>query len=125
MDLVASATEWVEVDAAFEKIEGASHFVVLLTDGALVEGSECVRQLARVSASGARCVYLYFPSGDSFFNFSDFNARSAEGSSDFAIAARAIAGSEALKWRPPSPATKRYEHDALVLEVLKRLRVVG
>ena len=106
MDLVASATEWVEVDAAFEKIEGASHFVVLLTDGALVEGSECVRQLARVSASGARCVY-------------------AEGSSDFAIAARAIAGSEALKWRPPSPATKRYEHDALVLEVLKRLRVVG
>ena len=125
VDLVASATEWVEVDAAFEKIEGASHFVVLLTDGALVEGSECVRQLARVSASGARCVYLYFPSGDSFFNFSDFNARSAEGSSDFAIAARAIAGSEALKWRPPSPATKRYEHDALILEVLKRLRVVG
>ena len=37
----------------------------------------------------------------------------------------AIAGHEAICYRPLSPSARAYEHDAMVMEVIRRLRPVG
>ena len=107
-------------------LASASHAVVLLSAHALDEGSDCLRRIASVVASGTPYVFLYFgDDGEDGFSFAQFYRRPIVGASAaFEVVAPAISGCEALQWRP-NGGRRRYEHDALVLELLKRLRPVA
>ena len=104
-------------------LASATHAIVFLSAHALDEGSDCLRRIAAVVASGTPHVFVYFREESAEgFSFAQFYRRPIVGvSAAFEAVAPAVSGCEALKWRP-NCGSRRYEHDALVLELLKRMR---
>ena len=112
LSAVAPNLEWC-VDG-----RGATHAIVLLSNGLLDESCACAALLNDVVAATCRSVFLYLdPDAEGEEEGWDFSATLPE--SD---ASAAIARHEALRWRGAMPELMRYEHDALVLELLKRMK---
>jgi hypothetical protein len=102
-----------------------THVIVLLSKGVLDQGSASIELLKDATRSGLDIAFLYIepgpdvgPDGGSGGDAWDFGEMYQLPESDVKAV---IAGHEALKWRDADGALA-YEHDALILEVLKRMR---
>ena len=99
----------------------ATHALVLLSKNVLDAGSASLALISEATALGLSTVYLYIePGAEGEGEGWDFGAFYQRPPSDIKAA---IARNEALKFRFATPATLRYEHDALMLELLRRMRV--
>ena len=96
----------------------ATHVVALLSRGVLNRGSPSLEALEDAAESGIDVVLMYVEPKEGEPEGWDFGAFYKLPESKVNAM---IAGHEALKWRAPG-GVLAYEHDALILQLLKRMR---
>ena len=112
---VAPATTWCPRG---EGSQSATHMIALLSSSILDREAPALAALEDAVTSGIGVVFLYVEPVDGDAEAWDFGAFYKLPESSVTTL---IAGHEALKWRAPGGALA-YEHDALILELLKRMR---
>lgn len=95
--------------------DSATHTIVILTDGAVASGSASAGALVRLLRGGRRFIFVM----DGF----DFDGQERKGADPLIDAA--LNENEAMAYRAPEPPQMRYEHDAMVDEMLARLHKTG
>ena len=94
----------------------ATRTIVILTKGAIAKGSNTANAIVRLLRSASRRHYLFVYSlADGW----DFSGSEREGA--HAIIDTALNENEGMAYRAPFPRLMRYEHDAMVDEMLARL----
>ena len=117
IDVFAPGTVWVD------DISSASHALVILSKGCVNAGTRSEARIAEGVGLGKKLTFLYVAASkeSESWDFGDFYALHNKAPS---IATGAVGTHEALKYRDAGPAGIRYEHDAMILEILQRMRVV-
>ena len=110
---IAPATVWAE------DIAGATHAVMLLVAGSVKPGTASavlLEEAAEIATTNSFIHFLYVTGNWDFDEFYDLHTRAPT------IATRGVASHECMQFRPRDPPPLRYEHDALILEMLRRMR---
>jgi hypothetical protein len=117
MSEFAPMTEWTD------GVRSANHVVMLLTRGCVDNGTRSAALLEEAASARKTIHFLYIEGGDSFGDESlDFGVFYSLHKESPSPATRSVASHEALKYRAATPQAIRYEHDAMVLEMLQRMR---
>ena len=114
--IAGSMTQWSST------IAGSTHVVVILSKGCVDAGAPSTAQLEEAVQQTKSINFVFIEpnesNSDEAWNFGAFYALHTSSPS---TATRAVSDAEALKYREVSPPSKRYEHDALMVELLARM----
>ena len=103
-------------------IAGSTHVVVILSKGCVDAGAPSTAQLEEAVQQTKSINFVFIEPNESNSDEAwDFGAFYALHTSSPSTATRAVSDAEALKYREVSPPSKRYEHDALMVELLARM----
>jgi len=115
IEAVAETTIWTT------DILSANHVLVVLTKGSVDSGTLSAKLLEQAVIAEKNMHYMYIDkemaTPSEAWDFNGFYALHKEAPS---LATRSVAAHEALKYRPSQ--TLRYEHDAMCLQILTRMR---
>ena len=99
-----------------DDIRGATHLLIVLTGGMLANVS-VTEEITRISKQTEQpFILVYSTEKDTAW---DFGSDEATGAS--AALQKLFADHEAMPYRPFTPKERRYEHEAMVTEIIKRL----
>ena len=108
-----------------EDIGSAEHVLMLLTKGCVDAGAPSTALLEEAAKANKTVTFLYVTSQqDEAWDFDEFYALHND-EFTHSDATDTVAAHEALKYRDADPESVRYEHDAMIFEILKRMRVTG
>lgn len=99
-----------------DDIRGATHLIIILTGGVLTKPS-VAEDITRISKQTEQpFILVYSTAKDTAW---DFGSDEAKGAS--AAIQKLFADHEAMPYRPFMPRERRYEHEAMATEIIKRL----
>ena len=106
-----------------EDIHGANNVLMFLTKGCVNPDTQSAALLEAAARQGKAITFIYLSPDDDddtgeAWDFSDFYALHNKAPS---LATRTVAVHEALKFRAATPEAMRYEHNAMCLEILRRM----
>ena len=102
-------------------LSSANHVLMVLSKGCVDAGTSSAALLEEAADAGKTITFLYITSKkEEMWDFGEFYALHARAQSK---ATEIVSSHEALKYRDAAPETMHYEHDAMILEILKRMRV--
>ena len=117
IDKFAPNTRWVD------DLSSAEHVVMLLSRGSVDAGTRSAQLLEQATDLGKTVTFLYVTSIKDeewdFNEFYDLHGRLQSKATD------TVCAHEALKYRDMATEEMCYEHDAMILEILKRMRTSG
>ena len=106
-----------------ESVASATHAVMLLSKGSVNAGTPSaalLEEAAQVAKKSTGFIhFLYIDESWSFDEFYELHA------SEPSAATRGVASHECMKFRARNPQLMRYEHDALIFEMLGRMRMAS
>lgn len=117
----ASACQTIWTD----DVSSANHVLMVLSKGSVDAGTRSAQLLEEAVLLDKTLTFLYVNSTEASDEAWDFGAFYALHELRPSVATAAVSVHEALKYRETTPASIRYEHDAMTLEVLKRMRVAA
>ena len=116
IDKFAPRTKWVDT----AEMSSANHVLMVLSRGCVDADTRSAALLEEAVDAGKTITFLYLNSNEeeewNFGAFYDLHAKMPS------KATEAVCAHEALKYRDSNPARIHYEHDAMILEILKRMR---
>jgi hypothetical protein len=104
-----------------DDIGSANHVLMILSKGCVDEGTPSTALLLEAADASKTITFLYVTKESSKEDGWDFDAHVDKSKS----ATKIVNAHEALKYRAATPEENRYEHDAMILEILRRQRVSG
>ena len=113
MKQCAPKTVWTD------DIGSANHVLMILSKGCVDEGTASTALLLEAADARKTITFLYVTKESSEEEGWDFAPHADKSKS----ATKIFKNHEALKYRDATPVENRYEHDALMIELLKRMRV--
>ena len=115
IDAATMSTIWVD------DIDHANHILMLLSKGCVDAGTQSAELLEKAATLDKSITFLYVTrKEDEAWDFGEFYALHEREQS---VATDSVSAHEALKYRDKASEAMHYEHDAMILELLKRMPV--